>query len=148
VRCGGLWRRCVGAATAPRTPRNDDPSRLRSYGRAAFASTSSLILDYLRHSAGRSSSRPSSSSFSYATATTSDDSSIGSSRSPGRWEPVRNSGRIRSSSQRTLSFELWFAFLQNNGLAEVGADGLYRARPKGMGFLAYIEGLSYPERPL
>lgn len=49
---------------------------------------------------------------------------------------------------QNLSFEDWFGFLQRNELAELGLDGLYRIAPKGMGFLSYIEGLSYPSRLL
>lgn len=49
---------------------------------------------------------------------------------------------------QALSFEDWFGFLPRNELALVGVDGLYRITPKGMGFLSYIEGLSYPPRLL
>lgn len=49
---------------------------------------------------------------------------------------------------QSTTFEDWFGFLTRNEVAEVGIDGLYRITPKGMGFLAYIEGLSYPARLL
>jgi hypothetical protein len=45
-----------------------------------------------------------------------------------------------------LSFEEWFGYLQQQGLAEVGADQRYRITTTGAGFLAYIEGLGYARK--
>jgi hypothetical protein len=43
----------------------------------------------------------------------------------------------------SLSFEKWFGYLQQQGLAEVGADQRYYITSMGSGFLAYVEGLGY-----
>ncbi len=47
---------------------------------------------------------------------------------------------------QALTFEDWIGFPLRNVLAEVGTDGLYRITPKGLGYLAYTEGLGYPAR--
>lgn len=47
---------------------------------------------------------------------------------------------------QSLSFEEWFGYLQQQGLAEVGADQRYRITTTGAGFLAYIEGLGYARK--
>jgi hypothetical protein len=44
------------------------------------------------------------------------------------------------------TFEEWFSFLESTDLATASPDGLYRIKPKGVGFLTYIEGLAYPPR--
>jgi IS30 family transposase len=45
-----------------------------------------------------------------------------------------------------LSFEEWFGYLQQQGLAEVGADQRSHITTMGTGSLAYIEGLGYARR--
>jgi hypothetical protein len=47
---------------------------------------------------------------------------------------------------QALTFEDWIAYPIRSALAEHGSDDLYRATPKGLGYLAYTEGLSYPAR--
>jgi hypothetical protein len=47
---------------------------------------------------------------------------------------------------QSLSFEEWFGYLQQQGLAEVGADQRYHITTMGAGFLAYIDGLDYAQK--
>ena len=47
---------------------------------------------------------------------------------------------------QSLSFEEWFGYLQEHGLAEVGAGQRYHITTMGAGFLAYIEGLGYARK--
>lgn len=42
---------------------------------------------------------------------------------------------------QTLTFEAWFDFLHNSGLAQVAPDGSYRITAKGMAYLVYIDAL-------
>jgi hypothetical protein len=47
---------------------------------------------------------------------------------------------------QSLPFEEWFGYLQQQGLADVGADQRYHITTMGAGFLAYIEGLGYARK--
>jgi hypothetical protein len=47
---------------------------------------------------------------------------------------------------QSLSFEEWFGYLQQQGLAEVGADQRYHITTMGAGFLAYVDGLGYAHK--
>jgi hypothetical protein len=47
---------------------------------------------------------------------------------------------------QSLSFEEWFGYLEQQGLAEVGVDQRYHLTTMGAGFLAYIEGLGYARK--